>query len=163
MPVGEDSFKNPIEACFRCRAIDLDAHIGNASTGLDELFIEGRQIKLLFRFRNRLILRHSRPDIVLDANPERPNMGLLPGHDLQQTNLGNLARLLALLFAKRSAFPAGQLPGRKGPCRDDEQVEGMQAPFGHEPAHHLFRRYVDWIGFHRQLLLARRGSQVSAF
>jgi hypothetical protein len=117
----------------------------SASVGLDEFLIEGRQIKLLFRFWNRLILRQAGPDIILDANPERPNMGLLPGHDLQQANLGNFAHLR----------PSPNLPASR-PFQDasrDQQVEGMEAPFDHEPAHGLFRRYVDWIGFHHQLLL----------
>ena len=79
MPVGQHLLQNPIEACFRRRAIDFDAHFGKASVGLDELFIEGRQIKLLFRFWNRLILRQAGPDIVLDANPERPKYGASAG------------------------------------------------------------------------------------
>jgi hypothetical protein len=41
---------------------DFDAYFGNASVGLDELFIEGRQIKLLFRFWNRLVLRQAKLD-----------------------------------------------------------------------------------------------------
>src|SRR5512145_2825370 len=81
-------------------------------------------------------------------------MGLLPWHDLQQAHLGNLAHLFALLLVKPSACLTGQFPRLERPGCVDEQIEGVEASFGHEPAHHLFRRYVDWIGFHCQLLLA---------
>jgi hypothetical protein len=110
MPVGRHSFKNPVEACFGCRAVDFDAHFGNASVGLDEFFIEGRQIKLS-SVSGTDCPQANEADIVLDANPKRPIWASAGATSTGQ--LRDLAHLFALLIAKPSACR------RSVPCSND--------------------------------------------
>ena len=93
-----------VEAGLGCRSLNFRTHFGNTPIGLDEFLVKSGEIDLLLPFRNRLVHWHSGADIVLDANAEHPSMGLLPGSNLEDADLGNLAQLLALRITEACAF-----------------------------------------------------------
>ena len=80
-------------------------------------------------------------------------MGLLPGHDLKQADLGELAHLVTHLFIDPCTSAATHFPELIRTRCGDQKIEGVHAIFVHEPAHDLFGCDVDRIGFHHQFLL----------
>ena len=57
MTVGQDRIQHPRGLGLGCRALGFYAYFGEASVGFNEFLVEGRQIDLLIRVWNRLVLR----------------------------------------------------------------------------------------------------------
>ena len=87
------------------RDLGLGADLGKSPISHNELLVECGEIDFLVLARDRLVVGHAGADVVDDADAQGPAAGLFAGHDLQQSDLVDLAELLALGVAQTPSSP----------------------------------------------------------